>query len=347
VYKVDLRNFGDWCSAHTVTQNPKTKAWIVGEGSEPLLLHQINAQVVRLFLEHYRATAKPKKAGAQEISSYTLINTAQVIKAFLNWCVCDPEYSNQVHYVTVQRIEMPSRVEVIIQPFTDEQIRDLFEACDKEADEHLQLRDRAILAVLLDTGIRAHELVTLGIGNVSLDAKDAYIRVLGKGQKWGEVGLGEQSRRLLQQYLRMFRMPTLEDALQEEYTHLSPMQLRKVIDQTIPHKPVFMSRINTPLTVSGLEQIFYRLGRWAHIEGVRCSPQTMRHSFAVRFWRRTHDIRTLSKLLRHSSITTTENYLKSILQSEARQGAPSVLDELDNRVNVNKKRGRDINDGRK
>lgn len=328
VYEVALRNFAEWCSTHTVTQNPKTKAWIVSAGDEPLLLHQVNAQIVHLFLEHYRATAQPRKAGTTHISTYTVKNTAVVIKTFLNWCVCDPEYSNQVHYVTVQRIEAPSVEETIIQPFTDGQIRDLFEACDKESDEHLQLRGRAILALMLDTGVRANELVTLQIGNVSLVASDAYIRVLGKGQKWGEVGLGEQSRRLLTQYLRRFRIPTLESALQREHKHLSPKQLKKVRDQTIAHEVVFMSRAARPLTVNGLEQLFKRLGQTAHIEGVRCSPHTMRHSFAVRFWQRTHDIRTLSKLLRHSSITTTENYLKSILQSEARLGAPSVLDEL-------------------
>lgn len=328
VYAVDLRNFAEWCSTHAVTQHPKTKAWVVGECDEPLLLHQVNAQVVRLFLEHYRLTAVPRKPGATEISTYTIKNTAVVLKTFLNWCACDPEYESHVEYVTVQRIEMPSVVETVIIPFSDEQIRALFEACDKEADEHLQLRGRAILAVMLDTGIRANELCTLKIGDVSLDAKDAYIRVLGKRQKWGEVGLGEQSRRLLSQYLRKFRIPTLESEMQQEHKHLSPRQVKKLSDQAIAHEPFFMNWAARPLTVNGLEQLFKRLGQAAHIEGVRCSPHTMRHSFAVRFWRRTHDIRTLSKLLRHSSIVTTEKYLKSILQSEARVGAPSVFDEL-------------------
>jgi integrase/recombinase XerD len=40
------------------------------------------------------------------------------------------------------------------------------------------------------------------------------------------------------------------------------------------------------------------------------------------------DIYTLSKLLRHSSVKVTEEYLKSLRQSEARKGAKSVLDNL-------------------
>lgn len=347
VYEVPLQNFGNWCGTHTVTQNSKTKAWTAIESDDDqIMLHQINSHVMRLFLEHIKATGTPHKPGAEEMSSYTLANYARVTKTFLNWCAVDDEYQHQVSLTVVARIEMPSIVETIIRPFTDEQIRDLFEACDKEASEHLQIRNKAILAVMLDTGVRANELVTLEISNVSLDAKEAYIRVLGKGSKWGEVGLGEQSRRLLQKYLRMFRIPTIEDELKQEHKNLSPKQFKKLSDQAIAHEPVFMSRTARPLTVGGLEQMFERLGQWAHIEGVRCSPHTMRHSFAVRFWQRTHDIRTLSKLLRHSSISTTEHYLKSILQSEARQGAPSVFDDLNSRVNVSKKRGRDIDNGR-
>lgn len=328
-YKAILRKFAAWCSSHAIVQDNKTKEWTAAAADEPLLLHQVNGQVVRLFLEYHTATAKAKKSGAAVISTYTLKNCVRILKNFLNWCSCDPEYERQVSYIVVQRIELPTVVKVIIQPFNDEQIHALFEACDKQWDRHLQLRDRAILAVMLDTGIRARELVTLKIGDVSLDAKDAYIRVLGKRQKWGEVGLGEQSRRLLQQYLRKFRVPTLESEIRRKYRNIPPKQLKSKLDQALANQVVFMSREARPLTTSGLLQTFKRLGRIAHIEGVRCSPHTMRHSFAVRFWRRTHDIRTLSDLLRHSSIATTQEYLKSIQQAEARIGAPSVLDELD------------------
>src|SRR5947209_18449069 len=100
---------------------------------------------------------------------------------------------------------------------------------------------------MLETGIRANETVTLEIGNVSLDPRDAYIRVLGKGQKWGEVGLGEQSRRLLQQYIRMFREPTLEHALKQEYQNLPPKQFKKISAQAMAREPVFMNRAGREL----------------------------------------------------------------------------------------------------
>jgi integrase/recombinase XerD len=91
-----------------------------------------------------------------------------------------------------------------------------------------------------------------------------------------------------------------------------------------------MNRYGRSLRPNGLYQIFDRLGQWAGIspDEVRCSPHTCRHTFAVNFIRQGGDIYTLSKLLRHSSIKVTEEYLKSLKQSEARRGAKSVLDNL-------------------
>ena len=194
--------------------------------------------------------------------------------------------------------------------------------------EHLQLRDLAILAVLLDTGIRATELVTLTIGHVHVEAQDAYIRVFGKGSKWGEVGLGEEARRTVKKYLRMFREPTIDYALQAELAKLPPRQQQQVKKQRTQEQRLFVNRAGQPLTKSGLHQIIARLGEWAGIEGVRCSPHTFRHTFSVNFIRQGGDIYRLSKLLRHTSVKVTENYLKSLQQTEARKGAKSVLDNL-------------------
>lgn len=332
-YRKELDVFGAWCAMHTLIQDTKHGQQSVMPLTHdlekpPITLDLVTDYVVHCFLDHLRTTHKPNKTGQTELSTYTLAGYVRVIKSFLNWCLLDAQYSAGVNTVLIQRIEKPKVIETIIDVFSKEQVEALFDACAKEESEHLQIRDRAIIALLLDTGIRAHELVTLTIGNVSLDAKDAYVRVLGKGPKWGEVGLGEQARRAVQKYIRQFREPTIEHEVDQDKERFSSRQLIQIKKQTVQHALVFVNRYGERLTVSGLDQLFERLGRWAQIEGVRCSPHTFRHTFAVLFWRRTKDIRTLSKLLRHSSIAVTENYLKSIQQAEARIGAPSVLDEL-------------------
>lgn len=326
-----LNTFAAWCDEHALVQERKTKTWKAIEADSThrqIMLHLVNDQAVHCFLQHVQETHTPSKKLATKISSHTIANYAKGIKRFLNWCLLDDQYSEHVKAITVGRIKKPKLDEVILETFSSDQIDALKKACAKEESEHLQLRDLAILAVLLDTGIRATELVTLTIGHVHLETQDAHIRVFGKGSKWGEVGLGEESRRTVQKYLRKFREPTIDYALQPELSKLPQRQQQQVKKQRIQQQRLFVNRAGKPLTKSGLHQLIARLGEWAGIEGVRCSPHTFRHTFSVNFIRQGGDIYRLSKLLRHTSVKVTENYLKSLQQTEARKGAKSVLDNL-------------------
>lgn len=329
-YAYNLTCFADWCASYSMVQDRMTKAWkavkMDSRYTIPVALHLVDDQAIHCFLEHVQATHKPWKRGKAQLSSHTLAQYAKDIKRFLNWCCLDEQYGHHVQAIVVQRIKKPKLEETVKGIFSPEEIEALFRACDQEVYEHLRVRDRAILSVLLDSGLRATELITLTIGNVSLDPRDAHVRVLGKGRKWGEVGLGEQARRAIQKYLRQFREPTIEHEIASQLRGLPTRAEQQTRRQLLHQSLLFVNRAGDPLTRGGLYQIIARLAEWADVPSAH--PHRFRHTWAVLFWRRTHDIRTLSKLLRHSSIAVTENYLKSILQSEARHGAPSVLDEL-------------------
>jgi site-specific recombinase XerD len=330
-YDMDLRCFANWCDSHAFAQNKKSNQWEaidLDEDHHPIQLHQINENVVQCFIEHVKATHKPSKHTKTEVSTYTLSRYVQSIKTFLNWYALDDQYGQYVQLVIVQRIEKPTVVETVLETFSREQINALFKACDKEESEHLQLRDKAILALLFDTGLRADELVKLTIGNVFLDPQDPHVRVLGKGRKWGEVGFGEQTRRHVQKYVRLYREPTVTYQVEQKYADYPAKKLKQMIDQEMQQAHVFVNRYGKHLTVSGLESLFERLGNWANIQGVRCSPHSARHTFAQNFILNGGDIYRLSKLLRHSSVAVTEHYLKSLKQSEARRGTKSLVDDL-------------------
>lgn len=303
-YLSRLNIFVNWCED---TQLHKDKEHTDGRILE---LEHITAIELRKYIHHLSIT--PSKANGKEgqlLSSYTVHGHARTLRTFLNWCSQEDGLEKLVSEKTPKRMTMPKVEQKVIETFTDQQLKELFAACKREYAEHLQVRDATILSVLIDTGIRAAELCTLTLDHVHLDPQDAYITVQGKGKKEREVGLGIAARTILHKYIRRYRNAT----------------------QTVPatEQHVFLSRFCKPLTVNGLDQIIYRLGEWAHIEGVRCSAHTFRHTFACNYLKNGGDLFKLSRLLGHASVQiTTDVYLRAFKARDARQGGGSVLDNL-------------------
>jgi len=71
---------------------------------------------------------------------------------------------------------------------------------------------------------------------------------------------------------------------------------------------LFLTREGRPLTKDRVGKIMIYYGRKAGIEGVRCSPHTLRHSAAVRFLRNGGDVFSLQRMLGHASLEMTRRY---------------------------------------
>ncbi len=330
-YRYNLTQFASFCNTHGLVQDRVTKTWKAVKADSkhsPIYLHRVDDQVVYCFLEHIQVTHKPGRASSAQLSTHTLYQFVKDIKRLLSWCLLDEQYSEHVKAITLQRIKKPTLEQTAIDIFDTSAIAGLFRSCEREVYEHLQVRDKALIALMLDTGIRCTELITLTIGHVFLDSRDPHIKILGKGRKWREVGFGEQTRRAMQKYLRMFREPTIEHEVRSRAKAIQKPDFAQTLKQETAQRPFFVNRAGQPFTKSGLYQLIARLGEWAELDVERCSPHVFRHTFACRFWRETGDIYRLSKILGHSSISVTERYLRGILQSEARRGAPSIVDNL-------------------
>ena len=59
---------------------------------------------------------------------------------------------------------------------------------------------------------------------------------------------------------------------------------------------LFLSDKGLPLTRNGIQQMIRRMGRKAGITGVRCSPHTLRHSFAKHYLLNGGDIFSLASV---------------------------------------------------
>lgn len=253
---------------------------------------EVRAADVRRFLAHLKEHAP----SGRTLSTYTQHGYVQVVKGF--WTFLEREELLDTNPIArVENVRVDVRV---IETFTVEQVRCLFAAARQG---QYPLRDQAILSVLLDSGIRASELCGLVLEHVHLTPASSYIQVFGKRRKERQVGLGAQARTALQRYL------TRE---------------RPAVD--LPW--VFLAKGRKPFNVNSLESLIERLGHRAGVTGVRVSPHTFRHTFAVNYLRAGGNLYSLSRLLGHTSVQVTENYLRSWQQEDARRQPISVLEAM-------------------
>jgi integrase/recombinase XerC len=143
------------------------------------------------------------------------------------------------------------------------------------------VRGRAILELLYATGVRCAELVGLDVGEVDLDAR--MVRVLGKGGKERIVLFGHRAQAALSAWLteRVRRRPRVE--------------------------ALFLNARGGRLTDRSVRTLVARRVRQAAIAR-RCSPHTLRHSFATHLLTRGADLRAIQDLLGHASLSTTQRY---------------------------------------
>ncbi len=277
-FRIKLRQFSEWCE------------------QEQLELQDIRSAHVRKYIDYRRQQGRIKqgKPTGEPLSTHSLHADARVIKRFLYWCAKEDGIEDLVQMRVPQRIEMPKREEKVIEVFTPEQIKALLAACEKEKDHHLAVRDKAIVLVLMDTGIRAGELLSLTKDCMFLRLDDAYLKVHGKGNKWREVPLGNQARTALYRYVTRYRQ--------------APDQ----------EQHVFVGRWGRQMTVNGLDQMLRRLAEWGRVTGVRVSAHTFRHTFAVNYLTASSDVYKLSRLMGHSEVKITEGYLKTVSAHAAR-----------------------------
>jgi integrase/recombinase XerD len=72
--------------------------------------------------------------------------------------------------------------------------------------------------------------------------------------------------------------------------------------------PLFISKLNRPLTRTKLSEMFRSIGKRAKVDNVH--PHRLRHTFAIQYLRNGGNVYTLQDMLGHSSLDTVRIYLK-------------------------------------
>jgi len=177
--------------------------------------------------------------------------------------------------------ELPRVPKTFVPTFSDEQLQGLLAAPDRRT--WVGIRDRAILLVLLDTLMRVSELVGLDAEDVDLDV--CVIRVMGKGGKQRHVPFGTAAAQALRRY-------------------------GSAVQDLLPGDPFFITRYGRRTSRWAVQMMMANCGRAARIDGVRCSPHTLRHTGAKRFILAGGDVFTLQKLLGHTTLAMVRRYVE-------------------------------------
>lgn len=188
-------------------------------------------------------------------------------------------------------LERPRQPRPLPKALSESEIERLLAAPD--ADDPLQLRDRAMLELMYACGLRVSELVGLPANGVNL--RQGVLRVTGKGGKDRLVPMGEESQHWIERYLGQ-SLRTI--------TGGKPVPR----DEASGEVPLFVTPRRAALTRQAFWHLVKRYAAVAGIEPKRISPHGLRHSFATHLLNHGADLRALQMLLGHSSLTTTQIY---------------------------------------
>ncbi|MDP9316263.1 MAG: tyrosine-type recombinase/integrase [Chloroflexota bacterium] len=156
------------------------------------------------------------------------------------------------------------------------------------------LRDRALLILMLHTGLRAEEVCTLQRSNITLGKRSGQLAIYGKRNKYREVPLNGTARAVLGEYL-----PTLPS--NAKWLFASNKQ------ETLPDG----SKQPTPLTERGLGYLVVKYARLAKV--VDLSPHDLRHRFGYHM-AQSVPLHRLAQIMGHDSLDTTMIYVQGTKQ---------------------------------
>lgn len=221
----------------------------------------------------------------------TYINTIlKGLKAFY----CYLSLEDYIELNVTGEIKLLKEPSTVIDTFDDNEVKLLLSYYKKR--DYLSIRNRLIIYLLLDTGLRCSELRSVK----DADVYDNYLKVCGKGKKWRVIPISRQLQKEILKYRRA------------RDNHIQKINKTSIDDTLLlTQKGEYIS------TNATIETLFREIASNTKIRStIRCSPHTCRHWFAKTSIKNGQDIYTLSKILGHSNIKITQRYLESMSSDE-------------------------------
>ena len=225
-----------------------------------LPVNEITTEILRNYLADYKSNSS---AGM-----VTIDNIRRTLSSFFAWL----ENEDYIVKSPVRRIHKVKTTRRVKETLTDENLEKLRDTCSN-------VRDLAILELLISTGMRVGEITRLNISDMNFQERSCI--VLGKGNSEREVYFSVKSKMYIKKYLET---------------------------RTDDNEALFVSLIKpyNRLGISGIEILIRNLWKEANINKVH--PHKFRRTMATMAIDKGMPIEQVQKLLGHIKIDTTMEY---------------------------------------
>src|SRR5215472_4684350 len=272
--------------------------WLAGQGIDGI------EKLTSRDLDRLSAQLLDQGGARGELSRSSAWTYMRNVRLFLDWA--RRELAKEGTDVQAQAT-VPKPGKPLVEVLEREEIQRIEDAGDSE-------RDKLIVRVLADAGLRVGELVMLRLSDVTESNKAHYLRIAGRSQGGGAKG---DKGRLV--------------GLQPQLAR----RLRRYIDRQRPRDAdtdrIFVARRRDrrtgtyePLTESGVQQLVRDLGHRAGI-AKRVHPHVFRHSAATHMLRRGMNPLLVSKVLGHESLAMITRTYSHLTMDDAHEALMAAL----------------------
>lgn len=208
-----------------------------------------------------------------DINRVSVRTYARAVKVFLRWL-----YFEDYIDIDVNKLLLMKATKDVIIPLSDTEVKELIRYYDNST--YLNCRNKTMLMLMLDCGLRLSEVVNLKISD--LDLKNNYLIINGKGSKQRLVPFGILTKKQLVIY----------------------MQYRVNLNN---NNSLFLNQNLTAISTNTIKMLFARLKKQEKFK--RIYPHLLRHTFATNFIYAGGNLEVLRVLMGHSTINITQIYI--------------------------------------
>lgn len=267
------------CTERTIEFYGKEIKTTLLEINKPV--QEITANDIRYYLAVYEQR--------NHVSKTTLDNRLRCLKSFFTWLSMEGMITGN----EAMKVDKIKKQKIQKEAFSEMEVEKLRAACKNN-------KERAIIEILLSTGCRVSELVTM----TKIDMDGEKINVHGKGKKDRWVYLNAKAVLALERYMEerkdksIYLFPRLKGGKCIRYA---------VKKGSVPYYAVPENVEEGHMDKSSVEEMTRNLAKRAGVE--KANPHKFRRTCATMALRRGMPIEQVSKMLGHEEISTTQIYL--------------------------------------